>query len=539
MWYKAEAYIGSEFAGKHLYDSGLTTIFVSDNPVLNAQHVVFEAAKGYKYGLPYHAALAAVTTAPAERLGFGQRLGKIKPGFDADVVVWDSDPLSVGAAPVQVWIDGTTQYEDPIELRKPESRPIVPNESLYEIVEEPTEMGEVIFTGINKVLVSQESKGLTKDGKPHNVVVSKGKITCIGACDAELQAAAKSKIPTIALKNGYLTESLTAVGSTIGLNAIDAETSTDNGANLDVFSRAVDGLALDTKKLHVAYKYGVTKAVSAPKFGSGGTHHGTGMGFLTGATTQLEEGAVFASDISVHYTFGPNVKKAQGTPSYSSAIGALRHKLLEAATANETAAPADRYSETSYLKKVLNGSLPLVITVHSADIIASILNVKSEVEEATSSKIHLAIIGGAESWLLAKELAAAKVGVILAPLQSYAVTWDQRRALTGAPLTNATTFTELVDAGVRVAIGLEEDWLVRDLGLLAGIAYQNGEGRLNEKEALDLVSGNVYDILGVDGKVVPGVEEGHFVIFEGSPLEIGGRVKAVGGGDGRGTVIVF
>ena len=87
MWYKAEAYLGSEYAGKYLYDNGLTPIYVSDNPVLNAQHVLFEAAKAYKYGLPYHAALSSVTSAPAERLGFEDRLGKIKPGFDADIVV--------------------------------------------------------------------------------------------------------------------------------------------------------------------------------------------------------------------------------------------------------------------------------------------------------------------------------------------------------------------------------------------------------------------------------------------------------------------
>ncbi len=42
MWYKAEAYIGSEYAGRHLYDNQLVPIYVSDNPILNAQHVVFK-----------------------------------------------------------------------------------------------------------------------------------------------------------------------------------------------------------------------------------------------------------------------------------------------------------------------------------------------------------------------------------------------------------------------------------------------------------------------------------------------------------------
>ncbi|CAI4213309.1 unnamed protein product [Parascedosporium putredinis] len=122
MWYKAEAYIGSEYAGKILYEQGLTPIYVSDNPVINAQHLILEAAKAHRYGLPYHVALASVTTAPAERLGLGSRLGKVKPGFDADVVVWDSDPLSLGASPVQVWIDGVAQYENPVELEKPVKR---------------------------------------------------------------------------------------------------------------------------------------------------------------------------------------------------------------------------------------------------------------------------------------------------------------------------------------------------------------------------------------------------------------------------------
>ncbi|KAK4914031.1 hypothetical protein LTR49_017745, partial [Elasticomyces elasticus] len=39
------------------------------------------------------------------------RIGKIKPGFDADIVVWDSDLLSTGAVPVQVWIDAVPELE--------------------------------------------------------------------------------------------------------------------------------------------------------------------------------------------------------------------------------------------------------------------------------------------------------------------------------------------------------------------------------------------------------------------------------------------
>ncbi|KAK1772168.1 hypothetical protein QBC33DRAFT_684 [Phialemonium atrogriseum] len=549
MWYKAESYIASEYAGKHLYDSGLVPIYVSDNPVLNAQHVVFEAAKGYKYGLPYHAALAAVTTAPAERLGFGQRLGKIKPGFDADIVVWDSDPLSVGAAPVQVWIDGTAQFEDPVELDKAFEGVIVPDEDLANIIEDPvTVTGDVVFTGVTKVLLPMHVDSFAADGKTFNVAISGGKITCVGLCATELAAASDSDSSSgnvIRLKNGHLAHPFTAFGSTLGLNAIDAERDTDNGGSADVFSRGADGLALDTKKLHASHRYGVTRAISAPKSaGGGGTHHGTSVGFATGAggpssPSSSSTKAIFADDAAIHYTLDLSAKRGTGTPTLSAAVGALRRKLLEAAAAAAAdEAVTDRYSEAAFLRRVLEGELALAVTAHSADTIAAVLRVKAAVEEAINPwpgfvQIRLVIIGGAEAHLLAAELAAEGVGVVLAPMLSYAMKWDQRRALTGAPLTNGTAVDVLVGAGVVTAIGLEEDWVVRDLGLLAGIAYKNGGGRIGEREALDLAGRNVYKLLGLEEPKA----ELHFVVHEGNPLEIGSRVKAVG--DGSGKVDIF
>ncbi|KAI0849505.1 hypothetical protein F5Y00DRAFT_235831 [Daldinia vernicosa] len=526
MWYKAEAYIGSEYAGKVLYDNGLTPIYVSDNPVLNAQHVVFEAAKAFGYGLPYHAALASVTTAPAERLGLGQRIGKVKPGFDADIVVWDSDPLSVGAAPVQVWIDGTAQFEAPIELEKPFT---APRNSMPEapITEETVIVGDVVFTGVSKSFLPSQQHN-SHDGD-FTVVISRGKIACVGTCETELEMASKSGVKIIHLENGHLTKPFTVFGSLLGLNGIDAEQDTENGGSPEIFSRGIDGLALETKKLHYAYKYGVTRAISAPKYSGQATHQGTSVGFRTAAKHVLDDGAIFVDDAAVHYTLDLSAKR--GSTSISNAVNTLRHKLIEASTSNTTT--ADPYTEAAFLRKVTDGSLPLAITVHSADVIATLLRVKESIDNAIvssrgSGSISLIIIGGAESFLLADELAAADVGVVLNPLLSYRNSWDQRRALTGAPLTNGTAVDRLVEAGVRVAIGINEDWLVRDVGLLAGIAYRNGQGRLSEKDALDLVSDNVYELLGLKEDN----DAREFVVFEGNPLEIGARVRAVGGGVG-------
>ncbi|KAK8094923.1 Extradiol ring-cleavage dioxygenase [Apiospora hydei] len=521
MWYKAEAYIGSEYAGKTLWESGLTPIYVSDNPVLNAQHVVFEAAKAFGYGLPYAVALASVTTAPAERLGMGERLGKIKPGYDADVVVWDSDPLSVGAAPVQVWIDGTAQFDDPVELEKPVKGPIDPKTTFDMPADELTEVADIVFTGITTSYLPnlETSEGSSSDNNL-TVAISNGKITCVGACPAELAAATQR----VHLKNGHLTKPFTAFGSTLGLNTIDAEDSTDNGHSTSQFSRAADGLRLGTKKLRYAHRYGVTRAISAPAFTGAGTHFGVSAGFRTwGYDTVLEEGAVFAEEVAVHYTLQEEAAKTGGG-TVSGAVGALRGKLLKAVGDDKAAGESnnettDAFAEEAYLRRVVRGEVPLAITVHSADGIASALKLKKQVEEASGkAELTMVIIGGAEAHLVAGELAEAKVGVVLAPLQSYRTSWDQRRALTGAPLTNGTAVDALVKAGVTVAIGLEEDWVVRDLGLLAGIVYRNGEGRLSEGETLELMLG-----LGDEKK------NEDFLVFEGSPLEIGGKIRAVGG----------
>lgn len=280
MYYKAESYVGSEYAGKYLYDQGLTPIYVSDNPVLNAQHVLFEAAKGYKWGLPYHAALASVTTAPADDLGMGNRLGKIKPGFDADIVVWDSDPLSVGATPVQVWIDGTSQFDDPVELDKANTGPMKPNLDLANIVEEPTAFQDALFTGVTKILLDDEVKEASA-GKPFNIAIAAGKVTCIGECKDELATASRQNTKVIALKDGHIHKAFTGVAGSLGLNEIDGEESTDNGRNTERFTRAIDGLQLEGKKLHAANKHGVTRAISAPKSNNKGTHFGTSVGFLT------------------------------------------------------------------------------------------------------------------------------------------------------------------------------------------------------------------------------------------------------------------
>lgn len=537
MYYKAEAYIASEQAGKILWENGITPTYVSDNPVLNAQHVVFEAAKAYRNGLPYHVALAGVTSASAELLGLGERIGKVKPGYDADVVVWDSDPLSVGATPVQVWIDGTPQFEDSVELEKPVGKPLAPNGGVLDVKTERSEVTDVVFTGVYKIMLRGHEQILSGEEGRDTVIVRSSTIICTGHCREELLLAQAENVQTIALRNGHIVPALISFGSTLGLNEIDAEEDTQDGENDEnTISRAVDGLAFDTKNLEAAYSHGVTRAISAPAFWYGGSK-GVSAGFLTGATTAMEEGAVFKDEVALHYS----LVKTEKAPSTSAAIGQFKEKLLKAVKNNAT----DVSGEDAWLRQVVNGTLPLAINVHSADAIASLLRVINDTNTAihhrspsssshTPPKIHLILLGAAESHLLAPILAQTNTSVLLSPFLAFAETWSQRRSLTGAPLTNGTAIDVLHAAGVKVAIGTTEDWQTRNLYLSAGIAFANGEGRISEGEALGFVSGAVEDMLGLEG----GAErEREFVVFEGWPLGIEGRVRAVA--DGRGRVSLW
>ena len=65
-------------------------------------------------GLPYDAALAALTLNPAEIFGLRVALGSLEPGKLADVVIWSGDPLELTTRPEAVFIKG--EAHDPISV---------------------------------------------------------------------------------------------------------------------------------------------------------------------------------------------------------------------------------------------------------------------------------------------------------------------------------------------------------------------------------------------------------------------------------------
>ena len=61
----------------------------------------------------------------------------------------------------------------------------------------------------------------------------------------------------------------------------------------------------------------------------------------------------------------------------------------------------------------------MVVNVGSADIMASLVSLKKEVEEKTGIPMKLTFAGATEAHLIADELSAAGVGVIVTPTRSY------------------------------------------------------------------------------------------------------------------------
>jgi imidazolonepropionase-like amidohydrolase len=59
--------------------------------------------------------LKAVTLNPAEIVGVADRLGSIEIGKDADLVIWDNDPLDIRSKVEKVLVNGEICYEKPLK----------------------------------------------------------------------------------------------------------------------------------------------------------------------------------------------------------------------------------------------------------------------------------------------------------------------------------------------------------------------------------------------------------------------------------------
>lgn len=90
--------------------AGVKLAFTTDHPVVPIHFLVHQATLAVKEGLDPDTALRALTVNPASMLGLDDRVGALKPGLDADVVVWSNDPLDIMSRALQVFVGGREVY---------------------------------------------------------------------------------------------------------------------------------------------------------------------------------------------------------------------------------------------------------------------------------------------------------------------------------------------------------------------------------------------------------------------------------------------
>ena len=92
-----------------LFQAGVQVSIMGSRDYNNLRQSRMNAGTAVAHGLPYQAALAAITLNPAKIWGADQEIGSIEPGKAADVVIWSGDPLEGQSYPIAVYIAGQAQ----------------------------------------------------------------------------------------------------------------------------------------------------------------------------------------------------------------------------------------------------------------------------------------------------------------------------------------------------------------------------------------------------------------------------------------------
>jgi imidazolonepropionase-like amidohydrolase len=109
--YKYEVNDAIPYNGAIMHKQGVVTAFNSDDAEMG-RRLNQEAAKAVKYGsVSEEEALKFVTLNPAKLLHLDHRMGSIKVGKDADVVLWSDNPLSIYARVEKTIIDGAIYFD--------------------------------------------------------------------------------------------------------------------------------------------------------------------------------------------------------------------------------------------------------------------------------------------------------------------------------------------------------------------------------------------------------------------------------------------
>ncbi len=357
------------------------------------------------------------------------------------------------------------------------------------------------------------------------VVVRGGKVVAAGA-----GVAVPGGIETVDAQGRYVTPGIVAAFSRVGLVEVDAVTGTnDRNAPRTRFSAGLDiAPALNPMGSPVAVNRasGVTRAVVAPGSSS---NLFAGQGAVVDLADDMD--MVTKSRALQFVAFGED-GSAKAGGSRAATFLLFREQLLAARSyARNPATLAEwgndamiQRADADALVRVIDGTTPLFVRVDRASDIINVLKLKGEFPA-----LKLVLVGVTEGWLVSRELAAAKVPVLVSPLTDLPSSFEQL----GATQSNAG---RLKAAGVDVSVGVFDDddahkmgYATQYAGNLVGLARLPGASGMTWDQAFASISSAPARAVGMEASIgsLRAGRVGDVVIWDNDPLELGSRPTRV------------
>jgi len=347
------------------------------------------------------------------------------------------------------------------------------------------------------------------------VVVEGGKITALGRAD-QIRVPEGFRVLSAAVVTPGLIDAHATVGLTGILNVPHDQDQLDSSSPLQPELRAIDAYNPREDLLEWIRSFGVTTVH---------TGHAPGE-LLSGQTLVAKTTGNTVSDAllvecrAVACTLGTAAEKKSGSPGTRGKMMAMlraelikaqeyqaKHDRAAAATGEAASSPPARDLRMETLAKVLKGELPLLITVHRAQDIASALRLAREFN------LKIWLDGAAEAYLLIDEIKAAGVPVIIHPAMERA--YDETANL------SFTTAGKLAAAGIPLALQSGFEAYVPKVRVVlfeAAVAAAHGLPREKALAALTIDAARLLGVADRVGSLEVG-KDGDLALYDGDPLE--------------------
>lgn len=108
---KLEAQNSRITSAADLEQAGVLMSLHSDDPIVDSRMMLRQAALAVRGGMTRDGALRALTINGAKQVGLDNRMGSLKVGKDADLIVLDGDPLSIYSKVLETWVEGDLVFD--------------------------------------------------------------------------------------------------------------------------------------------------------------------------------------------------------------------------------------------------------------------------------------------------------------------------------------------------------------------------------------------------------------------------------------------